>query len=253
MSAFRDRLYISTIADDARELALADGLGLEIADFCTAYNMDLLFEETDKAVREKMDGVSRFIFHCAYNELCPAAIDPLVREHTARRYAQALDLAARYGIRKAVIHTGFIPLVYFPEWFIPESVKFWREFLASAPADVTICLENVMEPGPAIQTEIARQVDDPRLRLCLDVGHAATGISRTPVPDWIDAMAPYLAHVHIHNNDGDADLHSPLGDGVLDMNAVLHRIEELCPSATYTIENISSRDSIRWLRENRYI
>ena len=253
MSSFRERLYISTIADDARELALAEGLGLEIADYCTAYNMDLHFDETDRTVRARMEGLSRFVFHGPYNELCPAAIDPLVREHTARRYTQAIDMAARYGIRKVVIHTGFIPLVYFPEWFIPESVDFWRKFLPGIPQDVTICLENVMEPGPAIQAQIARGVDDPRFRVCLDVGHANTRVSSTPVPTWIRELAPYLEHVHIHNNDADWDLHAPLGEGTLDMDALLQQIERLCPSATYTIENISAGDSIRWLREKRYL
>ena len=246
MSAFRDRLYISTIADDAHDLAAEEDLGLEIADFCTAYNMDELFPQTDEAVREKMRGISRFIFHCAYNELCPAAIDPLVRQHTARRYTQ-------YGICKVVIHSGFIPQVYFPEWFVPESVRFWKEYLKTVPEEVTVCLENVMESGPEIPAAIVRQVDDPRFRLCLDVGHANTRLSVVPVPVWIREMAPYLAHVHIHNNDGDADVHAPLGQGTLDMDALLRQIEEQCPRATYTIENIGAGASIRWLREKYYL
>ena len=253
MSSFRDRLYISTVADDARELALRDGLGLEIADYCTPYNMDLLFAETDARVRAEMEGVTHFLFHCAYSELCPAAIDPLVREHTARRYTQSIELAARYGIRKVVIHTGFIPKVYFPEWFIPESVDFWQKFLASASRDVTICLENVMETDPDVQIGIVSAVNDPRLWLCLDVGHANSTGSRLGVPVWIDAAAPYLSHVHIHNNNGLTDLHAPLGEGVMDMAAVIDRIESACPSATYTIENISAAASIQWLRDQQYL
>lgn len=253
MSSFRERLYISTIAGDARELALEEGVGLEIADYCTACNMDALFDETDRAVRAKMKGVDRFIYHCAYNELCPAAIDPLVREHTARRYDQSIRMALHYGIRKVVIHTGYIPQVYFPEWFVPESVSFWRSYLPTVPEDVTICLENVMESDPELPVEIVRRVDDPRFRLCLDTGHANTRLSRAPVPVWIEKMAPWLCHVHIHNNDGETDLHAPLGQGVLDMNVLLRQIEELCPRATYTIENISAAASIRWLRENKYM
>ncbi len=54
-------------------------------------------------------------------------------------------------------------------------------------------------------------VDDPRFGLCLDVGHANTRVSETPPLDWIAPMAPWLRHVHLHNNDGDWDLHDALG------------------------------------------
>lgn len=69
-----------------------------------------------------------------------------------------------------MIHGGFVPQVYFPEWYVEQSVLFWRELLAELPPDMTIALENVMEPEPLLLADIARQVDDPRLGLCLDVG-----------------------------------------------------------------------------------
>lgn len=61
--------------------------------------------------------------------------------------------------------------------------------------------------------QIAEQVNDPRLGLCLDVGHANTSVSRTPPMEWIGPMAPWLKHVHLHNNKGDWDLHDPAGTG----------------------------------------
>ena len=122
MRGFREKLYISTTAEDAPALAREYDLGLEIADFCTAYNMDVLFAEKDAAAREKMHAVQRLIFHAPFSELCPAAIDPLVREVTKKRYQQAVELASGYGIKKLVIHSGYVPQVYYPEWFIPESV-----------------------------------------------------------------------------------------------------------------------------------
>ena len=91
-----------------------------------------------------------------------------------------------------------------------QSVWFWREFLRDVPADMTLALENVMEPSPETLVSIAAQIDDPRLGLCLDVGHANTCVSETPPMDWIAPMAPWLRHVHLHNNQGDTDLHAPL-------------------------------------------
>ena len=254
MGVIRERLYISTTAQDAPALAREYGLGLEIADFCTALNMDEpLFPEKDAAVREKLLGVERFVFHAPFSELCPAAIDPMVRSVTKKRYAQAAALSKGYGIRKLVIHSGFIPQVYFPEWFIPESAAFWREFLTDLPADMTVYLENVMETDPGLLRSIAQQVDDPRLRLCLDIGHAFNHTPVPPLSEWIDVFAPYLGHVHLHDNDGVTDLHRPLGQGKIDMEAVLEQIIRLAPEATFTIENMLAADSVAWLRRRKYI
>ena len=253
MSNLISRLFISTVAEDSHEMAREFGLGIELAEFCTAYNMDECFSQHDARARELMDGISARVFHGPYNELCPAAIDPIVREHTAKRYRQSIALAQTYGIRKIVIHTGYIPFVYFPEWFIPESVKFWRSFLADLQEDIVICLENVMEAGPEIQYEIVSAVNDPRLKACLDVGHANTCLSHTPVEDWIRMLRPFLSHVHVHNNDGITDLHRSLGDGVLDMERIIDQLERETPEVTYTIESMVSRPSIDWLCQRQYI
>ncbi|MBR6115618.1 MAG: sugar phosphate isomerase/epimerase [Oscillospiraceae bacterium] len=253
MSSFRERLYLSTIDDNAPALARSFGLGLEIAQFCTAMNMDEGFAGTNAKTLSAMEGVERFTFHAPFSELCPAAIDPLVREITSRRYTQAIALSKSYGIKKIVIHSGFIPMVYFPEWFVPESIAFWKEFLRGADSDITICLENVMEPDADMLVDIAAGVDDARLRLCLDMGHANTRVSAAPVTEWIRKMAPWLSHIHIHNNDGDSDLHRPLGEGILDYTALLAESESLCADVTYTVENMAAAASVDWLRENDYL
>lgn len=253
MSLFRDRLFISTIADDASKLAEEYSLGLEIAEFCTAYNMDENFPATDAKARTAMESARRFVFHAPFSELCPAAIDPMIREVTRKRYKQAVGIASTYGIRKVVIHNGFIPDVYYSEWFVPQAVSFWKSFLAEIAVDTVICLENVMEPEADMIFSIVDQVSDPRLRLCLDVGHACTRRSHVPVETWIDREGPYLSHIHLHNNDGVRDMHKPLGTGVLDIKYLIDMIEKASPEATYTIENVSAEESIRWLLEMRMI
>ena len=44
--------YISTIDENAGTLASKYGLGIEIADFCTAWNMDERLAETDAQVQK---------------------------------------------------------------------------------------------------------------------------------------------------------------------------------------------------------
>ena len=253
MSEFRQRLYLSTIADDACPLARDNGLGLELAEFCTASNLDRDLPEYAPIAREKMQYANRFVFHGPFAELCPAAIDPLVREVTERRYLQAAAQAAALGIHRMVIHTGYIPMVYYPVWMIEQSVAFWKQLLPKLPDGMTILLENVMEDTAEIPVSIARDVNDPRLRLCLDIGHANTRLSKAPVADWIRAMAPWLSHLHLHNNDGDWDLHQNLGDGVLPVAELIRQAEALCPAATYTIETMHAAPSVQFLKDEGFL
>ncbi len=247
----KEKLYISSVADDATEVAASHGLGLEVAEYCTAFNMDQYFEVTDKVVREKMSAVNsgRFVFHAPFNELSPAAIDPKVLAITRERYEQAIALAADYGIKRIVIHSGYTADMYFKEWFESRSVSFWKDFLSTVPGDYDIVLENVFERDPEQLLKIAEQVDNDRFKLCFDIGHANVVTSDKDVLQWLEVYAPYLGHLHIHNNYGDRDQHNGLLEGKIDMEAFLMLCDELAPSATITIESLHSGPSVEWLEK----
>ena len=178
-------------------------------------------------------------------------------EVTAFCMAAALEDSAAVSAAEAetadIAHGGFIPLVYFPEWFVEQSVRFWRDFLPEVPQDMTIALENVMDDGPDMLAAIMEGVNDPRLGVCLDVGHANTSVSRTTPMEWIGPLSPWLRHVHIHNNFGEWDLHNPLGEGNIPMEQALDALLTQCPAATFTIENMNCAPSLDWLAAQGYL
>ena len=246
--SLQNRLYLSTIDPQAADLARQYGLGLELADFCYAPTLE--DEAVRAAVGQKMQGISHFWFHAPFGEFCACAIDPMVHDIAKLRYRQALDRALTLGVRCIVIHGGFLPHVYFPEWYVAQSVKFWREFLCEAPTNVTLALENVMEPSPDTLVAIAEGVNDPRLGLCLEAGHANTCVSSVPPVQWLAPMQPWLRHVHLHNNQGKDDLHAALGSGSIDMVRFLDELQKRCPQATVTLENPDCAPSLAWLRQH---
>lgn len=250
-SMLEQRLYLSGIDDQAAAIARSRGLGYEITKFCYAPELDR--PEAFSEVQADIAGLSRLWLHAPFAELCPCAVDPMAREVTRRRYRQAFDMAGRLGVRRLVIHGGFIPFVYYPEWYVSQSVEFWRAFLKDVPSGMQLVLENVMEPGPDTLVEIVRQVDDPRLGLCLDIGHANTVVSHTKPMDWIAPMQPFLRHVHLHDNLGEMDLHLPLGEGSMPVTELLDALLELCPETTFTLENQQCAGSLSFLRENGYL
>ena len=234
-----DKFYLSTIDENAHILAKQHGLGIEIAEFCTPWFLDTDFAEIDPKIREKLACSDRFVLHAPFSELFPCAIDPKVRAIAAERYRQVIRVADGYGIRKIVVHGGYNPRIYFPIWYTEQSVLFWKEFVQEIPEDMVFCLENVFEEAPAMLTQIVRQLNDPRIRMCLDVGHV-NAYSTDTVEQWLESCAPYLSHFHIHNNDGTADCHCALFEGTIPMRVFLYRAEQLCPNATFTLELIFS-------------
>ena len=247
----KEILYLSTVASDAADAARDYGLGLEIAEYCTAWNMDEEFPQTDAAVREKLEGIPNRVLHAPFNELFPCAIDKKARALAADRYRQAIDLAKHYGASKVIVHGGYNPWIYFPVWYVEQSIVFWKEFLQDDPG-VEIVLENVLETEPGWLRDIVKGVDHPRLKLCLDIGHVHA-YSRIPVMDWLEHWAPYLSHFHVHNNDSSWDLHNALFDGTIPMKDFLLRAEQLCHGATFTFELTEDRPSLEWLAENDLI
>lgn len=248
MTSLRDRIYLATIAADAADLAQRHDLGLELDQFCTAANMDADFPSWDAQAREQLARVKRSIFHAPFAELSPCAIDPLIREVAHRRLMQAAELCHRYGIRRMVVHSGFIPHVYFPEWFVEQGAAFFRSLLAELPDDFHIYIENVLDPEPAPLLDLAEAIGDPRARLCLDVGHAHA-VSAVPVRDWIRALGPALGHFHLHDNDGSRDQHGLPGDGTLGFPALLDDILAAAPDATLTCECLDAATCVQRLSD----
>ena len=111
---------------------------------------------------------------------------------------------------------------------------------------VDIVLENVLEERPEMMTGIFREVDSPRLRMCLDVGHV-NAYSPVPVEEWVSACAGFLSHFHIHNNDGTQDAHCAPGEGTIPMAALLRQAQTLCPEATFTLEVLQAAPAVNWM------
>ena len=244
----KEQIYISTIAPDAHQAAQEHGFGLEIAEYCTAWNMDVKLERTHAGVQRKLEGIDRRVLHAPFNELFPCAIDIKARELAAFRYRQAIELARQYGAHKVVIHSGYYEKMYYPVWFVRESVKFWREFMDSVPEDITICIENVFEQTSDMLRDIVMGVEHPRFCICLDIGHV-NAYSKEPLSSWLDTCAEFISHFHIHNNDGSADTHNVLHSGSIDMAEFLRASSQKCPNATYTVEVRDGIGCCNWLRD----
>ena len=158
------------------------------------------------------------------------AIDRIFVDAARARLEQAYRGCEAVGVNRMVVHTGLIPELYYPEWHVKQSSAFWKEFMADKPQDFKIYIENVLDPDPVPLRDIIDKIDDSRVRVCLDIGHAnaagkvnRTGTVRpgdggsngTEVEAWIRTLGPRIGHFHFHNNDGTYDAHNEVKDGTI--------------------------------------
>ena len=261
MKISKDKLLIATFSSDAAETARAYSLGLEINHTCISEALDppnrsaLLAEIRRDIAKSGANIPQKLILHGPFTEIHPAAIDHRARELGMQRLNEAYEVAAALGVTRMVVHTGWLPFIYFKSWQAEKGAQFWQTFLADKPADLRIYVENVLEDEPYMLAEMMRQIEDPRVRLCLDVGHAnAMTEKNLPVTEWIRILGPYLAHFHLHNNDGSSDRHAAFADGSMDMRKVLDTIAGCCArDVTFTIEAREPLPCLAWLEANHFL
>lgn len=255
MTAFwKDKIAIATVCADWRTIASRYDMPIELDQYCLAEKTDKpLCANVQAELRKDLQTYRATALHAPFNELFPAAVDPKARALAMERFRGAAALALELGVKRMVVHSGYIPFVYFKEWHIPRSVAFWTEFMADMPGDFELLIENVLDDEPYMLAEIVKTVHDPRVGVCYDVGHANV-VSELGQDVWMDTLAPYLKHLHIHNNDASRDSHSGFAQGTVDIIRILEGVRALGrDDITLTAELIEDGGALEWLRERGYL
>lgn len=251
----REKIYLATFSENAPAVARENGVNLELNDLCISENLDPeRIEETLAMMRREMEEAGSFdaIVHGPFTEIIPSAIDHRSVEMGLERVEEAYQATRTLGLNRMVVHTGYIPLMYYKNWHLEQSIKFWKRFMEDKPADFQLYIENVFDDEPHMIADLIDGLDDPRIRVCLDVGHAhVVTLPEYDVYQWIEVLGHRIGHFHIHNNDGTADTHSDMNDGTLDMKQVLDCIRKNCTEdVTITIESRTCAENVKWLLES---
>ena len=258
MSNIRSRLYVSTFTENSIENIKGYEVGMEINHTCISERLDddkraELISEIKEDIEKS--GAKRIIMHGPFTEIHPAAIDYKVRDLGMKRLNEAYLVAKELGIKKMIVHTGWLPFIYFKEYQAEKAKEFFEKFMEDKPDDFEIAIENVLEDEPFMIREMMEKIKDERIKLCLDIGHAYSMTEKEySIEDWIRELSPWISHMHLHNNDGKSDSHSAFEDGNMDMEEVFSLIERYVDdNATLTIEAHDSEKCLQWLLDNRYI
>ena len=140
-----------------------------------------------------------------------------------------------------IVHSGYIPFMYFKEWQAEKSAVFWQKFMSDKPADFRLYVENVLEDEPYMLAEMMKQIKDPRIGICLDVGHAH--YMGENLYNTIKLYGKRLIALHIHDNNRMDDLHLLPFHGTLKWDDVLLglRAVDYAGDFTFEIQNATRR------------
>ena len=257
----KNKLFIATFSEGALKVAKDFGVGLEINHTCISEELDpsnrrnLLAQIRKDIAAAGVSDPSGLFLHGPFTEIHPAAIDYRARQMGMERLNEAYEVAAALGINRMVVHTGWIPFIYFKSWQAEKGAEFWQKFMSDKPSDFHIYVENVLDDEPYMLLDMMKRIDNPSIKLCLDTGHAnATTSPELPVEKWIEVLGSHIGHFHLHNNDGTGDSHRPFDCGSMDMNSIFSAINKFCDDdVTLTIEARDARACLCWLDKNNYL
>ncbi len=170
---------------------------------------------------------SRDTLHGVFADMAIASKDPFIRKYSREKMEQSIFIATELGVKGVVFHSGLIGELqlssYIKDWEEEQEV-FIRKVLEKYPT-IEIYIENTFEKNPVALLQLKeRLVDEKRFQLCLDYGHAS--LSPTPIKEWVVKMAPFIGHMHVNDNDLNADLHLVPGEGVIDFHECKRFLEE---------------------------
>lgn len=176
--------------------------------------------------------------HAPFWDLCPGSLDPLIRQVTCFRLQQFFDVVSIFEPLHVVCHAGYDPIHHRGQrqFWLEKSISVWEPLVERAEiSKVPLLLENVWEQDPTFHLELLQAISSPWFGFCLDVGHQ-NSFSGTHLATWVESLADFLMEVHLHDNDGTADAHLPVGQGNIDFLFLFEFLRSRGIKPTLTLE-----------------
>jgi sugar phosphate isomerase/epimerase len=144
----------------------------------------------------------------------------MVRKATVQRFMKVLEVADVLRPLCIVFHSGYEKWKYALkiEPWLSGSIETWSLVNEKATSlGVKVAVENIFEDDPLNLRLLVEALGSTNFGICFDTGHFNL-FSRSPLEEWLKQLGPYLHELHLHDNDGSADSHYPIGDGTFDFD-----------------------------------
>lgn len=224
-------------------LKLADtyGCGFEYNDFFLPDNLD-----NENWVRGRISfyqGLKNCPTYCtmhgAFFDVTVFSDDSKIRQVSDYRVEQSLCIAERLGVTGVVFHTNYMPNFFQESYrraWVDKNAAYWTNKAAAHP-NLNIYMENMFDTDFRLLASLGEKMQDiPNFGICLDYAHAHAFGNVEQIEDWVKALAPFVRHIHINDNDFSSDLHLALGDGRIAWDSFKRYYEQYFLKASVLVE-----------------
>lgn len=233
--------------DESLELAEEYGFGFEFNDFFYPDVLDSKERVKEIAAEYRSHKLpSLLTCHGDFFDVLVFSGDKLIRNISEMRIRQSIEAALEVGAESVIFHTNhnpfFIAESYVSNW-LDCNINFWSGILAEYP-QVNIYIENMCDSSPDMLAALAEKLSSfSNFGVCFDYAHAS--VFGSDIESWVTALAPYVKHMHINDNDLKSDLHLAVGDGKIDWNRFREHYFRYFTNATVLIETSSLENQRR--------
>lgn len=242
-------------------LCKKNNLGLEIQSFSNPYveSKQEIIEKYKKNLTDFKNGKS---YHAPFWDLNLGTKIKELQDAMMKMYNEAYCIAKELGCTEMIIHANYKPGTDWYDGWINRAKAFLQTFLKDKDDFVRICIENQFESDSELFIRLIDEINDPRVKVCLDIGHVNAN-SNMNIEDWIKTLNNRIAQFHLHNNHGKQTLygynkddeHLAINNGTLDIIKVLELAEKYSPNAIWSIESKVKylEESVECLKKMGYI
>ncbi len=220
------------------DFLLARKLQPEVA--CQDANMAKLdMDQLADCASELAEAGLKTVLHAPFVDFLPAAADFRGRQQTIRLLEQTLTLAERIKAGKIVFHPGLIANATQQETddWLARSYILWSNYISWAKLNHCIfCIENIYETSPTPLLALISEINSPYFGHVFDIGHWNI-FSSWPLATWLGAAAPYIHHLHLHDNRGQMDEHLAIGLGTAPFDQLFAWLDDCEATPSITVEN----------------
>jgi sugar phosphate isomerase/epimerase len=239
ISSGRIMAAVNQHPDHELEVARRYGVGVEVQCLALPRVLDDAPVRHAEKLRSRLEGLRRVGIHGAFIDTCHFSLDSEIRRAARKRYLESIDLGEVLGADSVVFHSQYNPIIKVPGYlklYVEGSREFWPEVLEYAhERGMVVYLENMFDHSPEPIRRVMEAVDNPSFQVCLDVAHTAV-FSDQPFEAWVEALGPYVGHIHMNDTHGEEDSHLGLGQGSLDLAGAVAALDRLEHPFDYVLE-----------------
>ena len=238
--------------DKASAICRANGYGLETQVLVNPF----LMERPDWLAQHRriMAGLSPLSLHAPFVDIDLGSDDPAVAAFTRQQFEWACEVAGELGVEHIVIHGDRARVADDLAAWQDRAIQTIRHLLSCAPPQLQFYIENT--PLATVQQimDLDAAVDDSRLMVNLDIGHAFLEMGAEFL-DFIGPLGDRIGYAHLHSNDGQSDIHLGLHEGLVPVEQACRAIEQYAPKATWSLEVDAGvfEASLLWLAEKGFL